>query len=131
MGLQQIVDVLRQPRAAGTVFAHPLPEREQEIRAVFVLKQQVNFVDVEPCIFAELAVSDDAVEHAVQHNEHTDRQELLAEVADVIAKNAGIGIHVCVLGKRVQAALREQFQRQCNVPRLGFRLLQERGMEVL
>ena len=38
---------------------------------------------------------------------------------------------VCVLGKRVQAALREQLQRQCNVPRFGFRLLQERGMEVL
>lgn len=39
MGLQQVVDVLRQPRAAGTVFAHPLPEREQEIGAVLVLEQ--------------------------------------------------------------------------------------------
>ena len=46
MGLQQIVDVLRQPRAAGTVFAHPLPEREQEIGAVLVLKQQVDFVNI-------------------------------------------------------------------------------------
>lgn len=42
MGLQQIVDILRQPRAAGTVFAHSFPEREQEIRAVFVLEQQVG-----------------------------------------------------------------------------------------
>ena len=85
MGLQQIIDVLRQPRAAGPVFAHPLPEREQEIRAVFVLEQQVNFVDVEPCILAELAVADDAVEHAVQYDQHTDRQELFSKVADVIA----------------------------------------------
>ena len=46
MGLQQVVDVLRQPRAAGTVFAHPLPEREQEIGAVLVLKQQVDFVNI-------------------------------------------------------------------------------------
>ena len=46
MGLQQIVDVLRQPRAAGPVFAHPLPEREQEIGAVLVLKQQVDFVNI-------------------------------------------------------------------------------------
>lgn len=46
MGLQQIIDVLRQPRAAGTVFAHPLPEREQEIGAVLVLKQQVDFVNI-------------------------------------------------------------------------------------
>ena len=46
MGLQQIVDVLRQPRAAGTIFAHPLPEREQEIRAVFVLEQQIDFVNI-------------------------------------------------------------------------------------
>lgn len=44
--LQQIVDVLRQPRAAGPVFAHPLPECEQEIGAVLVLKQQVNFVNI-------------------------------------------------------------------------------------
>ena len=111
MGLQQIVDVLRQPRAAGTVFAHPLPEREQEIRAVFVLKQQVNFVDVEPCIFAELAVSDDAVEHAVQHDQHADRQELFAKVTDVIAEDSRIGVHVRVLGKRVETALCEQLQR--------------------
>ena len=46
MGLQQVVDVLCQPRAAGTVFAHPLPEREQEIGAVLVLKQQVDFVNI-------------------------------------------------------------------------------------
>ena len=85
MGLQKVVDVLCQPRAAGTIFAHPLPECEQEIGAVFVLEQQVNFVDVEPCILAELAVADDAVEYAVQHNQHADRQELLAEVADVVA----------------------------------------------
>ena len=45
-----------------------------------MLKQQVNFVDVEPCIFAELAVADDAVEHAIQYDQHTDRQELLAEI---------------------------------------------------
>ena len=81
--------------------------------------------------FTEFSVSDDTIEHAVQYDQHTDRQELLAEVTDVIAKNAGIGVHVRVLGKRVQAALREQLQRQCNVPRLGFRLLQERGVEVL
>lgn len=111
MGLQQIIDVLRQTRAAGPVFAHPLPEREQKIRAVFMLEQQVNFVDVEPCVFAELAVADDAVEHAVQHNEHTDRQELFAKVTDVVAENAGIGIHVRVLGKGVETALREQLQR--------------------
>ena len=104
MGLQQIVDVLRQPRAAGPVFAHPLPEGKQEIRAVFVLEQQVNFVDVEPCIFAKLAVSDDAVEHAVQYNEHADRQELLAEVADVITEDSGVGVYIRVLGKGVETS---------------------------
>ena len=46
MGLQQIVNVLRQPRAAGPVFAHPLPECEQEIGAVLVLEQQVDFVNI-------------------------------------------------------------------------------------
>ena len=74
---------------------------------------------------------DDAVEHAVQHDQHADRQELFAKVTDVVAENAGIGIHVRVLGKRIQAAFREQLQCQRNVPRFRFRLLQERGMEVL
>ena len=46
MGLQKVVDILRQPRAAGPIFAHPLPEREQEIRAVFVLEQQIDFVNI-------------------------------------------------------------------------------------
>ena len=131
MGLQQIIDVLRQPRAAGPVFAHSFPEGEQEIGAVLVLKQQVDFVDIKPCILTELAIADDTIEHAVQYDQHTDRQELLAEVTDVIAKNAGIGVHVRVLGKRIQAAFREQLQCQRNVPRFRFRLLQERGMEVL
>ena len=107
MGLQQIVDVLRQPRAAGPVFAHSFPEGKQEVCAVLMLEQQVNFVDVEPCILAELAVADDAVEHAVQHNEHADRQKLFAKVTDVVAENAGIGIHVRVLGKGVETALCE------------------------
>ena len=111
MGLQKVVDILRQPCAAGPVFAHPLPEGKQEIRAVLMLEQQIDFINIKPCILAKLAVSDDAVEYAVQHNQHADRQKLLAEVTDVIAKNAGIGVHVRVLGKGVEAALREQLQR--------------------
>ena len=44
--LQQVVDVLCQTRSAGPVFAHPLPECEQEIGAVFVLEQQIDFVNI-------------------------------------------------------------------------------------
>ena len=58
-------------------------------------------------------------------------KELFTKVTDVVAENAGIGIHVRVLGKGVETALCEQLQCQRNVPRFGFRLLQERGMEVL
>ena len=76
-----------------------------------MLEQQVNFVNIKPGIFAEPAVSDDAVEHAVQHNEHTNRQELLTEVTDVIAKDSRIGVRVRVLCKGVETALREQLQR--------------------
>ena len=76
-----------------------------------MLEQQIDFINIKPCVFAEFAIADDAVEHAVQHNEHADRQELFAKVTDVVAENAGIGIHVRVLGKRIQAAFREQLQR--------------------
>ena len=38
-------------------------------------------------------------------------QELFSEVADVVAEDSGIGVHIRVLCKRVETALREQFQR--------------------
>ena len=85
MGLQKVLHVLRQSRTAGSIFSDTFPERKEEIRAVFVLKQEVNFIYIDPRVFSQSAISDDAVEDAVQHDEHSHGEKLLSEVADVVA----------------------------------------------
>ena len=73
MGLQQILDILADPRSASLILSHTLPQGEQEIGAVFMLEQQIDLVDIDPGIPLQPAVSDDAVEDAVQHHQHSHR----------------------------------------------------------
>ena len=49
---------------------------------------------------------------------------------DIETQDAVFGIHIGVPCEGIQAALGEQFQRQCNLPGLLFRLLQKLLMEV-
>lgn len=42
VGLEQIVHILCQAGAAGTVLSHPLPKGEQKVGAVLMLEQQVG-----------------------------------------------------------------------------------------
>ena len=42
MGLEQVLDILADPRAASLILSHTLPEGEQEIGAVLMLEQQVG-----------------------------------------------------------------------------------------
>ena len=85
--LEQVFDILADPRSASLILSHTLPQGEQEIGAVFMLEQQIDLVDIDPGIPLQPAVSDDAVEDAVQHHQHSHRQELLAKIPDIIAKN--------------------------------------------
>ena len=110
--LEQVFDILTDPRSASLILSHTFPEGEQEIGAVFMLKQQIDLVDIDPGIPLQPAVADDAVEDAVQHHQHTYRQKLLAKVSDIIAEDTGIGIHVGGFCKGVQTALRKQFDCQ-------------------
>ena len=131
MGLEEVVHILCDAGAAGPVFADTFPEGEQEVCAVLVLKQQVNFVDVDPGISSLLPVADDAVENAVQHHQHAHGQELAAQIPNVIAEDAGIGVHIGGLGKGIQAALGKQLNSQRHIPRLRLRLAQQFGVEIL
>ena len=131
VGLEEVVHILCDAGAAGPVFADTFPEGEQEVCAVLVLKQQVNFVDVDPGISSLLPVADDAVENAVQHHQHAHGQELAAQIPNVIAEDAGIGVHIGGLGKGIQAALGKQLNSQRHIPRLRLRLAQQFGVEIL
>jgi len=130
VGLEHIVHVLRDAGTEGTVFAHALPEREQEIGAVFVLEQKINLVDHNEGAFALCAVLGDAVEDAIKHNQHPDRLELLAQIKDVIADEAVVHVHIRLLGERGQAAVCEQFDGKGQLRRLRLRLPQQLFPEV-
>ena len=131
MRLEQVFDILADPRSASLILSHTLPQGEQEIGAVFMLEQQIDLVDIDPGIPLQPAVADDAVEDAVQHHQHTYRQKLLAKVSDIIAEDTGIGIHVGGFCKGVQAALRKQFDCQRHIRGFFFRLAEQLRMKVL
>ena len=131
VGLEQVLNVLTDPGAASLILSHAFPEGEQEIGAVLMLEQQVDLVDIDPGVALQPAVADDAVEDAVQHYQHTHRQELLAKIPDIIAEDAGVGIHIGGLGKGVQTALRKQLDGQSHIGGLLFRLAEQLRVEVL
>ena len=130
MTLKKIANVLCNARTAGTIFPHPLPEGEQKVCRILVLKQQVNLIDVDPGALAQRAVADDPVEDAVQHHQHADGQKLLAQITDVVAENSRIGIHVGGLGEGIETAVCEQLHGQSHVPCFRLRLFQQLCVEV-
>ena len=96
-----------------------------------MLEQQIDLIDIDPGIPPQAAVAGDSVEKAVQDHQHAHGEQLFAQLPDIIAGDAGAHVHIGGLGKSVETALREQFQSQSHVPRLGFRLAQQFGVKVL
>ena len=108
MTLEKIADVLGDAQTACVIFAHSLPEREQEVGTIFVLEEQIDFVHIHPGAPAHLPVSDNAVEDGIQHHQHTNGQKLLAQVTNIITEDTAACIHIGGLRKGVQGAFREQ-----------------------
>ena len=95
-----------------------------------MLEQQIDLVNIDPGVPSQFSVPDDAVEYAVQNHQHTNRQKLLAQIPDIVAKDTGVGIHIGGLGEGVQAALGKQFDGQSHVRCLRLRLAKQFCMEV-
>lgn len=131
MALEQIGHILGDTHAAGVILSHPLPEGEQEVCAVFVLEEKVDFIGIHPSPSALGTVADDPVEDTVQHYQHTNGQELLAEITDIVTEDATVGVYIGGLGKSVERAFRKKFDCQCHIRRLRLRLAKEFRMEVL
>lgn len=131
MGLQQILDILADPRAASLILSHTLPEGEQEIGAVLMLEQQIDLINIDPGVALQPTVADDAVEDAVQHHQHPHRQKLLAKVSDIVAEDTGIGVHIGGLGKGVETAVCKQLNGQRHILCFLFRLAKQLRVEVL
>ncbi len=129
--LQEVEDVLCDPRAVGAVLPDPLPELEQELRGILVNEEEVDLIDEDECLLPLLPVPGDPVQDGVEDDEHTDCPELLAEIQDVVADQAVRGIHVSLLREGVEGTPCEELELQRQGMRLRLRLLQEFLAEVL
>ena len=96
-----------------------------------MLEQQVDLINIDPGVALQPTVADDAVEDAVQHHQHPHRQELLAQIPDIIAEDTGIGVHIGGLGKGVETAVCKQLNGQRHILCFLFRLAEQLGVEVL
>ena len=61
MALQKVVHILRNTRTVRTVFTHTLPEGKEEVCRVFVLKEQIDFINKNKGISAFGSVLSDTV----------------------------------------------------------------------
>lgn len=94
MALQQIIHVLRNARTKSAVLSDALPKREQKVGAVFMLKQKIDFVNNDKCIFAFNPVLCNPIQDAVQDNQHADREELFAQVENIVADEPVMDIDI-------------------------------------
>lgn len=77
-----------------------------------------------------LFVPHDSVVDGIEDNEHTDRLQCLAEIADVIADQTAFRIDVGGLCEGIERTVRKQLDRKSDVLRFGFGLLQKLLVEV-
>ena len=131
MGLKQVVHILRDARGISTVLSHTLPKGEQEVCAVLVLEQKVDFINEDEGVLALSSVLRNTVQNRVEDDQHTDGHKLLAEVKDVIADQAVIRVHIGFLCKGVQRAVCKQLNGKSDFLRFGFGLLEKLRSEVL
>ena len=97
VGLKQVVHVLRDARGISTVLSHMLPKGEQEVSAILVLEQKVDFIDEDEGVLALSSVLRNAVQGRVKDNQHTDWHKLFAEVKDAEVYCRGGFLHAAFL----------------------------------
>ena len=131
VGLKQVVHILRDARGISTVLSHTLPKGEQEVCAVLVLEQKVDFINEDEGVLALSSVLRNTVQNRVEDDQHTDGHKLLAEVKNVIADEAVIRVHIGFLCKGVQRAVCKQLNGKSDFLRFGFGLLEKLRSEVL
>ena len=112
VGAQQLVHVLRQAGDQAIVFADTFPEFVEKIRAVLIAEEDIKLIRHNPGTLAALLVLNNPVVDGVQRHQHPQRHELFAQFADIIVDDAGLGIHVGVLGKGVEGTRDKQLTGQ-------------------
>ena len=120
MALQKVVHILRNAGGISTVLSHTLPKGKQEVCGVFVLEQEVDFINEDESLLTFSTVLCNTVQDRVEDNEHTDRHKLLAEIKNVVANQAIVRVHIGFLCKGVQRTVGKQLDGKSNLPKREF-----------
>ena len=96
-----------------------------------MLEKQVNLINEDIGVLALRSVLRNAVEDRVENDKHTDGHKLLAEVENIVADQAVVGINIRLLCKGIKRTVREQLNRKCDFLCFRLVLLQEFSTEVL
>ena len=127
---QALLRVLNKAGRQTAVLTEVEPGPFQKAAAVFTGKKEPDLINEYPCPLALLPVGGHAIDDGIEHDKHSDGPELLPQLQYIKAENAAGQVHVCLVGKDVQASLCEQLQRKGNTLRLLLRLLKQHGMKV-
>ena len=130
VGAQQLVHILSQAGDQAVIFADTLPQFIEKVGAVLIAEEDIKLIRHNPGTLAALLILNDPVIDSVQRHQHPQRHELFAQFADIIVDDAGLGIHVGVLGKGVQGARDKQLTGQRQSLSLRFRLHLEQAVKV-
>ena len=130
IGAQQLVYVLRQAGDEPVILADAFPQLVKEVGAVLISKQDIELIRHNPGALAAFLVLDDPVVDRVQRHQHPQRHQLLAQLPDVVVNNAGLGIHIRVLGKGVEGSRDKQLTGQRQPLGFGLRLQFEQLVKI-
>ena len=119
------------PGGDAAPFAIAFPDFDTVRSRLFLLQKKMELVKIVAGRFMGGAVDGHAVPHLVLDNEHPNFLKLLAQLLDVVADNAAVHIHVCVMVEHIQRAGDVDFQSGGDVLRFLFILRTEGVIQVL
>ena len=130
MALQKILDILRNARNERTVLADTLPQGKEKVCGVFMLEKEIDFINEDIGLSPSRLVRCNSIEDIIKHHKHPDRHQCSAEIVNVIADQALLGIHIGFTRKGIKAAACKEFQRERNILCFRFRLRFEFFIEI-
>ena len=80
-----------------------------------MLEKEIDFVDKDIGLSAPRLVCGNSIEDIIKHHKHPDRHQCSAEIVNVIADQAVLGIYIGFTRKGIKTAACKEFQRQRNI----------------
>lgn len=129
-GGKQVFDILGDARRNAAPLSESLPDLDRVGGGLFLLEQQMEFIDVITGASAFRPVGGHAAPDLVLDDEHAQLLQLLTQFLDVKADQAVLDIYVGPVVEDVERAADIDLQRRRNESGFLFRLLQKDSVQI-